>query len=143
MAPQLTLRDAGREIRAFRNRVLLAACVMVLLMLSLVARLVHLQVVNHAHFTTLSQENRVKILPIAPTRGLIFSRDGVLLAENRPTFSLEVVPERVKDLDATLQSLQDLVEIWEEDLQRFYRALRQKRRFDSVPLRFNLTEEEV
>ncbi|NIV77073.1 MAG: penicillin-binding protein 2, partial [Gammaproteobacteria bacterium] len=88
-------------------------------------------------------DNRVNIQPLAPTRGLIYDRNGVELAQNTPTFTLEVVPEKVEDMDAVLRELSELVEISPEDLERFRGMLRKKRRFQSVPVRFRLNEEEV
>lgn len=143
MSPQFTLKDAGRENRILRNRLIVSVVAILVMLGLLVARLATLQIHKHDHFITLSQENRVKILPIPPTRGIIYSRDGVVLAENRPSFSLEVVPEGVADLEQTLIELSRIIEITETDILRFRQALRQKRRFENVPLRFNLTEEEV
>jgi penicillin-binding protein 2 len=139
----LVLKDREGEIRIVRERVLASIVIMGLLMLIVIVRLTELQILNHDHYTTLSQDNRVKILPLAPTRGLIFSRDGRLLADNRPSFSLEVVPERVADLRKTLEELAQIVSISEEDSKRFFQEVKRRRRFDNVPLRFNLSEEEV
>ena len=116
---------------------------MFLLGLLIVVRVFFLQVVMNDHFSTLSQHNRVKIQPIAPIRGLIYSSDGVLLANNRPSFSLNLVPERVEDMDATLESLAAHVVLEESDISRFKKQLRKKRHFVSVPLKFNLTDDEV
>nr|MBS0021753.1 penicillin-binding protein 2 [Gammaproteobacteria bacterium] len=109
----------------------------------LMIRLVQLQVVDHEHFQTLSRSNRVKIVPVAPIRGLIFDRNGVVLAQNRPYHSLELIPEAVSDLGATLAALKTIVAIAASDEQRFYARLKSKRRFESVPLRLQLSEEEV
>jgi penicillin-binding protein 2 len=141
--PQSTLKNYLRETRLFQNRALLAAAAVILLILALLARLVVLQVVNHQHFTTLSQDNRVKVLPLAPTRGLIFDRNGLILAQNIPTFSLEVTPERVQDLEQTLQELSSIVTISESDRKRFDQLRTQRRRFDSIPIRVRLDQEEV
>jgi len=143
MPPRLTLKDPGQEYNLVRRRVLFAAAVMILLGLALVARIVYLQVLRHEHFTTLSRHNRVKIAPISPMRGLIFSRDGVLLADNRPSFSLELTPERIRNLDGTLAALGRLIAIGEADVARFRELMKKKRRFEGVPLRFNMSEEEV
>ena len=113
------------------------------LLSALLTRLVVLQVINHQHFTTLSQDNRVKVLPLPPTRGLIHDRNGLILAQNLPTFSLEVIPEKVKDLDQTLQELGTIVTITDSDHKRFEQLRRQRRRFDSIPIRVRLDNEEV
>ena len=119
-----TLKDGGRERRLFFNRVLLAGLVMGLLVLVVLARLFFLQVVNHAHFTTLSHDNRLKILPLRPPRGLIFSHDGTLLAENRPSFSLTVVPENVTNMDSALHELHDMLTLSDDDLEQFKKQIK-------------------
>lgn len=143
MLARLKLGNPGTEFRVVRGRVYFCALVMFALGLSLVARVFYLQIVMHDHFTTLSQHNRVKIVPIPPIRGRIFSSDGVLLADNRPSFSLELVPEQVPDLDATIRQLQELIIISDSDISRFREQVRKMRRFENVPLRFNLSEDEV
>ena len=99
----LTIKDHFRETHLFQKRILLTAIIAVLMLCLLIVRLIYLQIVNHDHYTTLSEENRLNILPLAPTRGLIYDRNGILLAQNFPTFTLNLIPEHVKDLDATLQ----------------------------------------
>ncbi|MCB1762655.1 MAG: penicillin-binding protein 2 [Gammaproteobacteria bacterium] len=137
------LKDYLRESRLFRNRIIVTAVAVVLLLGALVTRLVVLQVINHQHFTTLSQENRVDVRALPPTRGLIYDRNGVILAQNLPTFSLEVIPEQVKDLDATLQALGKIIEISESDYKSFKGQLNQQRRFNSIPIRVRLDQVEV
>jgi penicillin-binding protein 2 len=121
----------------------LAGVLVLVAMLAVVARLVDLQIENHAHFTTLSQDNRVKIEPLPPTRGLIYDTKGVLLADNYPSFSLEITPEKVEDLGTTIAQLRTLINIDDKDVKRFERLRTQRRRFEGVPIRFNLTQEEV
>ncbi len=138
-----TIKDIARETRIVRSRVV-AACVGVFLLAGvLVLRMVQLQVVEYEHFSTLSEDNRVKIVPLAPTRGLIYDRNGVALAQNTPTFTLEIVPENVDDMEKLLTELRDVVYITPEDIKRFRGMLRKKRRFQSVPLRYRLNELEV
>ncbi|MGQ0657300.1 MAG: penicillin-binding protein 2 [Chromatiales bacterium] len=143
MPDSLTFRDHRLEARITSQRILVSATVVVLLFALIVTRLLYLQVARHEHYITLSQDNRVKVNPLAPTRGRIFSRDGVLLAENRPSFRLQVVPERVDDMEATLAEIVRLIDLTPADLERFRKLISRKRRFESTPLRFNLTEEEV
>lgn len=143
MTPQFTLKDPGHEARLIYGRIYIAGILVFLLSLVLLSRVFYLQIIQHDHFTTLSQHNRVKIEPIPPTRGLIFSNDGVLLADNRPSFSLEIVPELIDDIDKTIQALQQFVSIEEDDIRRFKEQLKRKRRFENIPLRLNLTDEEV
>ncbi len=143
MGLKFTLKDIEEESRLVRLRVYTAAAVIILLVLVLVARLFYLQVVRHEHFTTLSQSNRVKVLPIAPIRGLIFSRDEVLVADNQPSFSLELIPEQIDNLDKTIGQLSRLINIDEESISRFKKLRSGKRRFESIPLKFKLSEDEV
>ena len=143
MAVLLTIKDSSRESLLFSMRVVIAAVVVGTLTLVLVGWLVHLQIYQHQHFTTLSENNRVKIVPIAPTRGLIFDRHGEILAQNLPTYSLEVVPEVVEDVDALIAELRGIVEITDADEEAFLAALARKRRFEKVPLRLRLEDREV
>ncbi|HKJ23076.1 MAG TPA: penicillin-binding protein 2, partial [Gammaproteobacteria bacterium] len=143
MAFQLDIKDHIRESRLINER----AAIILVLTLALVAvavgRLIYLQVLNHAHFTTLSHNNHVNIVPVPPTRGLIYDRHGVLLAQNLPTFSLEITPEQVDDMDKTLQGLKRIIHIDKDDIKRFRNSLRQNRPFESIPLRYHLSQEEV
>lgn len=143
MPRYLTIKDHARETRLFGQRAIITFVVIVLLMLAIVSRLVYLQVINHEHYETLSHKNRVKIVSVPPTRGLIYDRNGVLIAENIPSFSLELTPEQVSNMDDTLSRLREIIAINDEDIEHFQRLIKQKRRFDSVPLRFRLNEEEV
>ncbi len=140
---RLTIKDHIRESRLFNERAAIAFALTLLLLFIVVARLVYLQIFSHEHFSTLANENRINIIAIPPTRGLIYDRNGVLLAQNLPSFSLEVVPEQVKDMETTLSELQDLIALTENDIQRFRKLLRQKRPFNSIPLKFHLDSEEV
>ena len=143
MLPILRINDPSRESVVFSVRAAGASLIVGVLALVLVARLAHLQIVEHNHFTTLSEDNRVKVVPIAPTRGLIFDRYGEILAQNLPNFSLEVVPEAVDDIDALIEDLREFIDISEESEEAFRGGIASKRRFESVPLRLRLDEHEV
>lgn len=143
MGLNFTLKDTEEESRLIRLRVYSAVVIIILIVMVLVARMFYLQVIRHDHFITLSQSNRVKVLPIAPIRGLIFSRDNVLLADNQPSFSLELIPEQIDSLDKTIGQLSRLINIDEDSISRFKKLRREKRRFESIPLKFNLSEGEV
>ncbi len=137
------LKDHFHETQIFNQRVLVAGFIMFILLILLLSRLVYLQISNQEHYATLSDNNRVSIRPIPPTRGLIFDRNGILLAQNLPSFTLEIIPEHVKDLKETLAKLGQLISINKEDLKRFHKERRKKRRFEGVPLRFRLNDDEV
>ncbi len=140
---KFTFKDVVEESRLIKKRIVITAALIVLLLLFIIARLFYLQVINQSYYSTLSQNNRVKVLPIPPIRGLIYSRNGVLLADNQPAFSLEIIPERVKKMDQLLAQLSQLIAIQPEDIKRFNKEINQKRRFESIPLRYNLEPEEV
>lgn len=138
-----SLEDRQREQRLVRTRAIVAGVFVVLGLSLILARLFHLQLELHEHFTVLSTENRVKIQPVPPNRGLIFDAKGVVLAENHPSFSLVITIEKVEDLKATIDELRKLIPIEDGDLTRFERLKRQRMRFQPVPIRLNLTSEEV
>lgn len=144
MAPSLAFRDTQRERRIFvvRASVLLVAAM--LLVGGLVLRLVQLQVWEHETYRTRSEANRIQLQPLAPPRGLIFDRNGVLLASNRPVSALNIVRERVTDMDALLTELSVLLSLSEDDLTGFRARLgRARRPFESVVLKQVLSEEEI
>jgi len=143
MLRKLHIKDHSSEVRLFKQRAIIAIIVVVIMMLGIVSRLVYLQIFSHQHFSTLSQKNRLKIAPLPPTRGLIYDRNGLLLAKNIPSFSLELIPEQVKDISDTIDRLNELIPINENDRKHFRRLVKQKRRFQSIPLRYRLSEEEV
>ncbi len=140
---QIPLRDYLRESRLFFGRSVQAGLVVVVLLGVVLARYAKLQILDHEHFTTLSRENRVKLLPLPPTRGLIYDRNGVVLAQNVPTHSLVIIPEQVEDIDLTIAGLATLIAIDDTDIARFHKLRRQHRRFESVPIRIHLSPEEV
>lgn len=143
MHKRVRIKDHVQESRLFTRRSITAMVAIIIVILCIFARLFWLQIVNHEHYSTLSRNNRVKLSPIPPTRGLIYDRNGVILAENIPSFTLEVIPEQVDDMDYMLSELKKIISISDRELEHFERLLSQKRRFDSIPLRFRLNEEEV
>jgi penicillin-binding protein 2 len=143
MLRQITLKDHIFESRLVMNRAVVLLVIGGLLLVVLLTRLLYLQVIEHEHFTTLSEDNRVKLQPIPPNRGLIFDRNGVLLAENLPSYRMEITPEQVDDMGATLSALEDIIEIRDIDRSRFEKLLSRKPRFEAIPLRFHLSDEDV
>lgn len=137
------IKEQAAEQRLFRNRAWTGLFIMVLCTLGLLARFFYLQVVRHEDYSTRSESNRVHVRPVPPNRGLIYDRRGRLLAENIPAYRMELVPEEVSDLDATLDALAAIVRIDEEDRERFKSIRNRYRDFEGVPLRFNLDEGEV
>ena len=113
MSEHLHLKDHTSEARIFMHRVWFMFAVVLLLIGVLIARYYSLQITHHENYATQSDRNRIHVQPIPPTRGLIFDRNGVLLADNRPSYTLTLIKERVEDLDATLALLSKIVEITE------------------------------
>ena len=143
MLNRTLIKDLYMEVRMFNVRAIVAALVSIVLICMLLLRLFQLQIIEHAHFDTLSDNNRVRLMSSAPNRGLIYDRNGMIIAENRPTFSLDITPEEVKDIDVTLQQLADIITISERDIKQFKKALRRHKPFQGITLRSNLTESEV
>jgi len=144
MRRPLTLKDHHHEQRIFSVRLVVAVSLVLLLTLILVSRMIWLQVIQHSRYTTLSDNNRVQTLAVSPPRGLITDRDGVILAENRPDFSLELIIEQAGELDQLIGELGKLIELDEGDLERFQkRRLTARRPWEPVPLRGRLSEEEI
>jgi len=138
-----TFKDHRGEARLFARRAVIAGVLVLVALLLVVGRLAHLQIQSHQHFSTLSQDNRVKIEPLPPTRGLIYDANGILLADNYPSYSLEITLEKVDDVDAIVAELGRIVRIEDSDRKRFERLRVQRRRFEGVPIRSNLNQEEV
>ena len=143
MNRRIALKDHSSENRLFLHRTIWAVAGIIVLLSGTIARLVYLQVINHQHYTTLSNDNRVKVTAIPPTRGLIFDRNGVLLADNIPSYQLEITPEQVRNMDALLTQLQSTIQLDDDDIDRFRQHLQRSHRFESIPLRFRLSDEEV
>ncbi len=143
MAKRLTIKDKKREKQLFLSRLLIAMLLMLTLFSCLIARLVYLQIIQHDLYTTLSQKNQLTLLPIPPNRGLIYDRNGVLVAQNVPVFSLEVIPDKIKNLKQTIAGLQTILPISNDELSAFYKQLKQHRQFDTVPLKLKLDENEL
>ncbi|MBB6342296.1 penicillin-binding protein 2 [Pseudomonas fluvialis] len=144
MPQPIRLKDHERDARLVRRRVVVGAVLVVMLTLVLVARAYYLQVIQYDHHTTLAENNRIHVQPIPPTRGLIFDRNGVIIADNRPSFSLTVTRERAGDWQAVLDTLVQVLELTSEDRAIFEKRFRQGRRpFEPVPILFELTEEQI
>ena len=136
-------KDNAAESELFFHRALVVLLAVFLALLAVAGRLVYLQVFNHDRFTTLADSNRIRLQPLPPTRGFIFDRNGVLLADNLASYHLEITREQVKDLDETLAELRDRIALTDADIERFRRLSRRSPPYDGVPLRFQLTDEEI
>ncbi len=139
-----SFRDKAAETRLFRSRAITLAVFILLMISVLVWRMTYLQITLHDKYKDLSENNRIQLQPIAPNRGLIYDRNGVLLAENVPSYSLVLVPERVTDMDKTIEFLDTLIGVSERDREQFDKRKTLRRRpFEPIVLRHKLTEEEI
>ncbi|NER59015.1 penicillin-binding protein 2 [Pseudomonas sp. MAFF212428] len=144
MSQPIRLKDHEKDARLVRSRVVVGAVAIVLLICVLIARLYYLQVIQYDYHSTLSENNRVHVQPIPPTRGLIFDRNGVIVADNRPSFSLTMTRERSGDWQQVLDAIVEVLELSADDRALFEKRMRQGRRpFEPVPILFELTEEQI
>jgi penicillin-binding protein 2 len=137
------LKDQAQEGRQFRTRAQTAFLIILAAIFLLGLRYAYLQVINYEEFTARSINNQVRIVPVAPNRGLIYDRRGRTIAENRPAYRLELVPEKVDDVEQAIETLGRIVDLPDDAFEKFQDSRKRHRNFDSVPLKFNLTEEEV
>ncbi|MDP6534843.1 MAG: penicillin-binding protein 2 [Gammaproteobacteria bacterium] len=143
MAGKWQLKDHEAEQRLFNRRLMVAGGLMFLLFAALIIKVSDLQISQYEYFSARSDGNRLHSQYVPPARGLIFDRNGELLADNQPIFNLTVVREQVEDLDQTLQTLRTLIHLTDDEIEQFTNRLRRNRvPFASVPLRYVLTEDE-
>ena len=140
---RVAIQDFAAESRLFNQRAVVALIGVALLFCLIIYNQYQLQVVSYQDYSTRSEGNRIKVVPVAPNRGLIFDRNGILLAENRPVFSLELIPEQVQDMSATLQQLAELIDISQEQQDSFLKQVKAQRRFNSITLKEQLNDTEV
>ena len=143
MARTRRIKDQHAEGRVFTRRTIIAGAVVAVCFAILIGRLTYLQVMRYDYFADLSQGNRIRIEPIPPNRGLILDRNGVALATNQPTYQLELIREQVPDVDATLKGLVEIGLLQPDDIARLHRVIRARRSFEAIPVRLQLTEEEL
>ncbi|MFI4868461.1 MAG: penicillin-binding protein 2 [Steroidobacterales bacterium] len=143
MDPRVRIKDQWNEQRIFTQRTLGAVVVIAVMVLTLIGRLTYLQVLRHDYYVELSQGNRVRLDPIPASRGLIFDRNGKVMADNEPAYQLELIREQVPDLNDTLKRLTALGLIDRDELEDTRRMIFSRRTFDSVPVRLRLSDEEI
>jgi len=137
------IKDRERELHYFQLRVGFAGFAVLIAFGLLFARFFQLQVVQHDTYAAKAEENRISIVPIAPNRGLMLDRNGVVLARNYSAYTLEIFPDKVRDVERTIQDLSDVVDIQAKDRSRFKKLLQEMRNAESLPIRTRLSEEEV
>lgn len=140
---RLAIKDHIQETRLFKSRCLIALILILLLAMLLILRLGFLQLKNHQFYSTLSRHNLLNVIPLEPNRGLIYDRNGILLAKNIPTYTLAIVPTGVKNLKEMLNKLNKIIPISSDEIKQFKHIRYQYRRYEAVPIKYKLTEKEV
>jgi penicillin-binding protein 2 len=137
------IKNYQQETKIFQHRLFQATIIILLLIFILLGRLAYLQFFSHKYYSQLATHNQLEMFAIEPNRGLIYDRNGVLLAENTPIFTLSIIPDYIKNIDATINELKLLVTLDDKSLRQFYKALKQHQKFEHVPLKYKLTQNEV
>ena len=138
------IRDSIGELRRFRVRLAALFAFACAGCCVLAARLAWLQVTRHGQYLAQAEDNRIALVPIVPSRGLIMDRNGVVLADDDAVSTLEIVPARLQaSVDSVLDELAKIVSIEPADRRRFRRLLAESPAFAAVPLRTRLADDEV
>lgn len=143
MSLLLPIKDHHFERRLFFSRVILSIVIAIILLGFVIGRLVQLQVFDYEQFAEKSQGNRIRIEAVPPNRGLVFDREGRVIAENLPAYQLELIPEQVDDIDDTLERLAAIMLIEPDDIPRYKELSRRGLRFKPLTLKFRLSDEEI
>lgn len=141
--PLARLRNTELELLKFEQRIRVMVWVMLSCFVLLFARLVYLQIIRHDDLLEQAENNRTAIIPTVPPRGMILDRNGVVLARNYSAYTLEITPNKVADLNSTIDGLSQFIDIQARDRRKFKRLLEESKNFDSLPIRTRLTDEEV
>lgn len=140
---RVVIRNHTAEANLFSRRAFIAFVGVVVMLLILFNNIFELQINAYSKYQTRSNSNRIKVLPVAPNRGLIYDRNGILLAENKPVYSLELIPEQVKNIPETIQALSELLDISQEKQTKLFKQLKSKRRFKPIEVLSRLSDQEV
>jgi penicillin-binding protein 2 len=138
-----TIRNKTAEANLFARRTFITFMGVLIIILILFSNIYDLEVSSFDKYQTQSNSNRIKLLPVAPNRGLIYDRNGILLADNKAIFSLEIIPEDVKDIAKTISEVSDLLSISKERQNDFFKRTRGNRRFKPVELQSRLSDQQV
>ena len=143
MARQLNqMQDWARETRLTHGRIVVLTVLMLMVMAGLLYRYFYLQIIQNETFRAKSDRNRIAVRAVAPTRGVMVDREGRLVAENLPSFTLALTPERIADLDNTLDALSELLALTPDDVALFSETRKRTRPLSPVPLKYRLSESE-
>ncbi len=143
MKQHLPLKDVQLEKRIFRNRVFISMGIVLFFLILLVSRYAYLQIISYEEFSTASDKNRIRLQPLAPARGYIYDRNGILLADNYPVFSATLSRADVDDIDATLARLTPVLNLTEDDIKGFQSRIKTSRKTERVAIKLNLTEQDI
>jgi len=136
-------RNPEQELERFQRRLAVAGGLVLFAFFLLFIRFFWLQVVQHEHYQTRAEDNRISLVPIVPNRGVIVDRNGLVLARNYSAYTLEITPSKVADLETVINDLAAIVDIQPKDRKRFRKLLEESKNFESLPIRTRLTDEEV
>tara|TARA_B110000459_G_scaffold90215_1_gene100983 strand:+ start:2529 stop:4382 length:1854 start_codon:yes stop_codon:yes gene_type:complete len=131
------------EKRVFKSRVIVSAIIMLLVTLILILRLFNLQVTKHDYYLEEALGNQMQNLPITPIRGDILDRNGKILATNEFSYRLTITPEKTVNLNDTLIELEINNLITYKDIKKFTKNLSRYKKFNNIPIKFNLSESSV
>ena len=143
MKRHLPLKNQQQEKKIYSYRIFFAIGFVAIFLLLLISRYAYLQIAHYEHFKTASDKNRIRLQPIAPARGYIYDRNGILLADNYPVFSATMRKSDVEDIDGSIERLKRVIVLTEEDIERFKTRIKSARKTESVALKLNLTESEI
>ena len=143
MKQHLPLKDVQQEKRIFRNRVFISMGIVAFFLILLVSRYAYLQIMSYEEFTTASDKNRIRLQPLAPARGYIYDRNGILLADNYPVFSATLSRADVDDIDDTLARLTPVLSLTEDDIKGLQSRIKTSRKTERVAVKLNLTEQDI
>jgi penicillin-binding protein 2 len=140
---RVIIRNQSAEANLFARRTFITFAFVVMLLLVLFTNIYSLQVDSFEKYQTRSNSNRIKLLPVAPNRGLIYDRNGIILADNKPIYSLAVIPEQADDLEASINQVSELLDISADRQKKFFKSVKRKRRFKEIELHPRLSEQQV
>lgn len=140
---RVSIRNKTAEANLFARRAFITFVGVIVMVIILFSNIYNLEVNSYDKYQTRSNSNRIKLLPVAPNRGLIYDRNGVLLADNKAIYSLEIIPEDVNDLNKTIKEVSELLDISSEEQEKFLKDIKRNRRFKPVELLSRLSDQQV
>lgn len=132
-----------QEKKIFENRIILAVVFISILTLLLLFRMYDLQIINHDYYQQESLGNQMQNLPITPIRGKIFDRNGKVIATNKTSYRIIAIPEKVKNIDKSINELKELGLINDNDIEKFHEKLKSFKKFQTISIKNNLSEEDA